>query len=112
MFPLPVRRTTARRVLTHPTHDALCTLKLDGKAEAFAELLSEDHGRDLDPATWIGLMLDREKATRNTRRFQTGLRAAALRHGDACMEDVNYRIALDGPSMRKDRSDAKKEYEK
>lgn len=78
-------------MLTHPTHDALCALKLDGMAEAFAELLSDDRGRDLDPVTWIGLMLDREQARRSTRRVQTRLRAAALRHGDACMEDVNYR---------------------
>lgn len=93
-------------MLTHPTHDALCALKLvapqvrlrrNGMAEAFAELLSDDRGRDLNPVTWIGLMLDREQARRSTRRVQTRLRAAALRHGDACMEDVNYRAprALD-----------------
>ena len=78
-------------MLTHPTHEALSALKLDGMAEAFAELLTQDHGRSLDPVAWIGLMLDREQARRGTRRLQSRLRAARLRHGDACMEDVNYR---------------------
>ncbi len=78
-------------MLTHPTHEALHALKLDGMAEAFAELITQDRGRGLDPVAWIGLMLDREQARRGTRRFQSRLRAANLRHGDACMEDVNYR---------------------
>jgi DNA replication protein DnaC len=78
-------------VLTHPTHEALRALKLDGMAEAFAELIADDRGRSLDPAAWIGLMLDREQARRDTRRFQSKLRAANLRHTDACMEDVDYR---------------------
>ena len=80
-------------MLTHPTHQALNALKLDGMAEAFAELISEDRGRSLDPVAWIGLMLDREQARRGTRRFQSRLRAANLRHGGACMEDVDYRTS-------------------
>lgn len=78
-------------MLTHPTHEALSVLKLDGMAEAFAELIAEDRGRSPDPVEWIGLMLDREQARRGTRRFQSRLRAAKLRHSDACMDDVNYR---------------------
>ena len=78
-------------MLTHPTHEALSALKLDGMAEAFAELITQDRGRSLDPVAWIGLMLDREQARRDTRRFQSRLRAANLRHGNACMEDVDYR---------------------
>jgi DNA replication protein DnaC len=78
-------------LLPHPTHEALSVLKLDGMAEAFAELIAEDRGRSLDPVEWIGLMLDREQARRGARRFQSRLRAAKLRHSDACMEDVNYR---------------------
>jgi len=80
-------------LLTHPTHEALSALKLDGMAEAFAELVTEDRGRSLDPVAWIGLMLDREQARRDTRRFQSRLRAANLRHGNACMEDVDYRTS-------------------
>ena len=58
-------------MLTHPTHEALSALKLDGMAEAFAELVTQDRGRSLDPVAWIGLMLDREQARRGTRRFQS-----------------------------------------
>jgi len=48
-------------LLTHPTHAALSALKLDGMAEAFAELITEDRGRSLDPPTWLG-RLDRADA--------------------------------------------------
>ncbi len=80
-------------MLTHPTHEALRMLKLDGMAEVFAELLAQDGSRQMDPVEWIGLMLDRESAARDSRRFQTRLRAANLRETNACMEDVNYRAA-------------------
>lgn len=58
-------------MLTHPTHEALRTLKLDGMAEVFAELLAREGSRQMDPVEWIGLMLDRESAARDSRRFQT-----------------------------------------
>ncbi|MBM2375679.1 ATP-binding protein, partial [Marivita cryptomonadis] len=77
-------------MLTHPTHDALRALKLDGMAEVLAELLAREDSRQMDPIEWIGLMLDRESATRDTRRFQTRLRAAKLRDSTACLEDVDY----------------------
>ncbi len=80
-------------MLTHPTHQALRDLGLDGMAEVFAELTAQDRGQGLDPLDWIGLMVDREQARRSTRRFRTRLRAANLRHGSACMEDVIYRAS-------------------
>ena len=78
-------------MLTHPTIDQLRTLKLDGMADAFTELQSQDSAKDLDHAEWLALLLDREAATRNTRRFQSRLRSAKLRHGQASVEDVDYR---------------------
>jgi len=80
-------------MLTHPTHEALRALKLDGMAEVFAEMLAQDGSRQMDPVEWIGLMLDRESTARDTRRFLTRLRAAKLRETTACMEDVDYRAA-------------------
>ena len=80
-------------MLTHPTHEALRALKLDGMAEVFADLLAREGSRQMDPVEWIGLMLDRESAPRDSRRFQTRLRAAKLRESGACMEDVDYRAA-------------------
>ncbi len=78
-------------MLTHPTIDQLRALKLDGMADAFAELAQQDTARDLGHAEWLALLLDREAASRNTKRFQSRLRAAHLRHGQASIEDVDYR---------------------
>ena len=79
-------------MLTHPTLDQLRALKLDGMARAFIELEAQDASRDLTHAEWLALLLDREAANRNTRRFQIRLRAARLRHSQAAIEDVDYRI--------------------
>ena len=78
-------------MLTHPTITQLRELKLDGMADAFAELLAQDRAKDLGPAEWLGLMLDRESTSRSTRRFETRMKAARLRHGQASVEDVDYR---------------------
>ena len=78
-------------MLTHPTLDQLRTLKLDGMAQAFAELRTQDGAAELTHADWLALLIDREVADRDTRRFRTRLRAAALRHVGAAIEDVDYR---------------------
>jgi DNA replication protein DnaC len=79
-------------MLTHPTLDQLRALRLDGMAQAFIELEAQEATRDLAHAEWLALLLDREAANRNTRRFQIRLRAARLRHSQAAIEDVDYRI--------------------
>ena len=43
-------------MLTHPTIDQLRALRLDGMAEAFVELQSQDAARDLAPAEWLALL--------------------------------------------------------
>src|ERR1700751_5301825 len=78
-------------MLTHLTLDQLRALKLDGMAQAFVELEAQEEARDLAHAEWLALLLDREAANRNTRRFQIRLRAARLRHSQAAIEDVDYR---------------------
>lgn len=78
-------------MLQHPTHDRLKALRLDGMAEAFAELQAQDRAADLTHAEWLGLLADREEASRETRRYETRVRAARLRHVGACPEDVDYR---------------------
>ena len=42
-------------MLTHPTLDTLRALKLDGMAEAFTELQTQDGSADLTHAEWLGL---------------------------------------------------------
>ena len=78
-------------MLNHPTLDQLRSLRLTGMADAFAELQGSDAADDLGHAEWLALLLDRESASRNTKRFNTRLRAARLRHVGAAIEDVDYR---------------------
>ena len=75
-------------MLTHPTLDQLRALKLDGMVQAFVELEAQEEARNLAHAEWLALLLDREAADRNTRRFQTRLRGARVvedRHGRGSM---------------------------
>src|SRR6201993_2064806 len=76
-------------MLTHPPPDQPRAPKLDGMAQAFGELETQEETRNLTHAEWLALLLDREAASRNTRRFQTRLRAARLRHSQAATEDVD-----------------------
>jgi DNA replication protein DnaC len=46
---------------------------------------------DLTHAEWLGLLIDRESASRDTKRFESRMRTARLRHVGACPEDVDYR---------------------
>ena len=66
-------------MLTHPTLDHLKPLKLDGMAEAFAEMNSQDGTADLTHAEWLGLLIDRKAASRET----NGSRAVCARPGSA-----------------------------
>jgi DNA replication protein DnaC len=65
-------------------------MKLDGMAHAFVELSAQDATRDPDHAEWLALLVDREMTSRGSKRFETRLRAARLRHGHAVVEDVDY----------------------
>ena len=58
-------------MLIHPPLDHPQTLKLDGMAQAFIELEAQEQSHSLAHAEWLALLLDREIANRNTRRFQT-----------------------------------------
>ena len=78
-------------MLNHPTLDQLKGLKLGGMADAFIELQGNDSADDLGHAEWLALLLDREATRRNTKRLDTRLRAATLRHVGASIEDVDYR---------------------
>lgn len=57
-------------MLNHPTFDQLKTLKLDGMADAFAELQEQESANDLGHAEWLALLLDREAANRTTKRVK------------------------------------------
>jgi len=78
-------------MLNHPTYDRLRSLKLDGMADAFADLQGRGDAAELNHAEWLGLLIDREAANRSTKKFQSRMRAAKLRHVGACIEDVDFR---------------------
>ena len=78
-------------MLIHPTLEQLRALKLDGMADAFAELQVQDATAELTHPEWLGLLVEREVASRNSRRFQTRMRAAKLRHIGAAIEDVDFK---------------------
>ena len=86
--PHPWRGPIEEDKTDHPTLDQLKTLRLDGMAEAFAEMQSQDGTADLTHAEWLGLLVDRESSSRETKRFESRMRAAKLRHGGAVPEDV------------------------
>lgn len=74
-------------MLDHPTLDQLKTLRLDGMAEAFAEMQTQDGTANLTHAEWLGLLIDREATSRETKRFESRMRTARLRHVGAAPED-------------------------
>lgn len=78
-------------MLNHPTLDNLKALKFDGMAEAFAELETQDGSASLSHAEWLGLLIDRETSSRETKRFESRMRTAKLRHVGASPEDIDYK---------------------
>ncbi len=83
-------------MLDPPTHSQLRELRLvapkvrlrrNGMADAFAELQGRDDIGDLGHAEWLGLLIDREAASRSTKKFRSRMRAAKLRHVGACIEE-------------------------
>jgi len=78
-------------MLTHPTFEQLKDMKLDGMAEAFAELETQDGTAALTHPEWLALLTEREISSRATKRFQTRMRVAKLRHANAAPEDIDYR---------------------
>lgn len=78
-------------MLNHPTLDQLRTLRLDGMAEAFAEMQTQDGTADLTHAEWLGLLIDREATSRETKRFESRMRSARLHHVGAVPEDLDYK---------------------
>lgn len=78
-------------MLDHPTLDQLKTLRLDGMAEAFSEMQKQDGTAALSHAEWLGLLIDRESSSRETKRFESRMRTAKLRYVGASPEDVDYK---------------------
>jgi len=76
-------------MLTHTTLDQLRTLKLDGMARALEEQRILPACHELAFEDRLGLLVDRERSWRDSRRLDRLLRQAKLKHADACLEDVH-----------------------
>jgi DNA replication protein DnaC len=78
-------------MLDHPTLDQLKTLRLDGIADAFAKMQTQDGTANLTHAAeWLGPLIDRDRSRRETKRFESRIRIAKLRHRGAVPEDIDY----------------------
>lgn len=83
-------------MLTNSMLDQMQALGLSGMVSAYRELADQAGSEGLSRDEWLGLMLDREVATRSDKRLANRLAAARLR-----LIHNAHRIALEGDSMRK-----------
>ncbi len=77
-------------MLNHPTLDKLQTMRFTGMLKALQE---QQETREIEALSFeerLGLLLDREMTERQSKRLQTRLKKAKLRH-QAAVEDINYR---------------------
>ena len=73
--------------------DRLHALKLDGMVRALEEQRRLPASHELSFEDRLGLLLDRECSWRDSRRLERLLRAAKLKHADACLEDLQHGAA-------------------
>jgi len=78
-------------MLSHPTRHKLEELRLFGMAKALDEQNQSEKARKLGFEERLGLMVDREIAEREARRFSTRLRQAKLRYPNATIEDIDFK---------------------
>src|SRR5579875_530311 len=79
-------------MLTQPTLDKLCTMRLRGMAEAFREQQQSPDVQRLSFEERLGLLVDRQWNWRENLALQRRLRNARLQ-GPACVEDIDFRTA-------------------
>jgi len=77
-------------MLMHPILDRLQTLRFFGMLSALEEQMKMPDIEKLSFEDRFGLLVDRETADRQNRRFNTRLRKAKLRQ-NACIEDIDFR---------------------
>lgn len=87
-------------MLNHHTLTTLRALKLSGMASAFEEQQSQTTMQSLSFEERFGMLLEREFTHRNNKRLERLLKLAKLKHGSACIEDIDYRA---GRSLDKSR---------
>lgn len=79
-------------MLTQQTIDSLEALRLPAMARAYAEQMADPRAADLSFDERLGMIVDREIATRENKRLTRLIREAKLRL-NACIEDIDYTYA-------------------
>ena len=79
-------------MLTQPTLEKLCTMRLRGMAEAFREQQEDAAMQRLSFEERLGLLIDRQWNWRANRALDRRLRNARLQ-GPACVEDIDFSTA-------------------
>jgi len=77
-------------MLTQPTIEKLCAMRLRGMAEAFAQQQQDANIHSLSFEERLGLLIDRQWNWRQNRALDRRLRNGRLQ-GPACIEDIDYR---------------------
>lgn len=77
-------------MLTQPTLEKLCTLRLKGMAEAFREQQESADLQQLSFEERLGLLIDRQWNWRQNRALERRVRNGRLQ-GPACVEDIDFR---------------------
>ncbi len=77
-------------MLMHPTIDKLESLRFNGMAKGLREQMQMEDIGEMTFEERLGILLEREIAERETRRLNTRLRKAKLRH-NASIEDIDFR---------------------
>ncbi len=78
-------------MLNHHTVTTLRALKLAGMATAFEEQQNQAATQSLSFEERLGLLVDRECTYRDNKRLERLLKIARLKHGSACLEDIDHR---------------------
>lgn len=77
-------------MLTQPTMEKLCAMRLRGMAEAFQDQQQDPNIHSLSFEERLGLLIDRQWNWRQNRALERRLRNGRLQ-GPACVEDIDYR---------------------
>jgi len=79
-------------MLTQPTIEKLCAMRLRGMAEAFQQQQEDANIHGLSFEERLGLLIDRQWNWRQNRALERRLRNGRLQ-GPACVEDIDYRTS-------------------
>jgi DNA replication protein DnaC len=77
-------------MLTHPMAERLRDIGMIAMADAFLEMQASAAAADLSREDWLGLLLDREVTSRESKRLGRRLSQARLRQ-NAVIEDTDFR---------------------